>query len=394
MMTTKPTSAGWLADFQIEPLSPAFVNPYRPGTSFRDNQRYAVVVGMGGVQPPPEAVTPGCSLDGFNVHVNFLDASMRHTGLSWDGAPDVPPWFPDHEEGANTAGAVLFRRYLSIPSATTLEKPVAFLRDLSNGCAVPTAQALQTLGVVTQSRSTYVTWVHREQEDAHWYYVNQVLPRLCYGLDVGNMLLWLRGAEYLPGSNPDAAYLSAKFQLTGPQPWFMRIRLRLPVMPSIPCSTGCSLNGTEELRYWSLSFQNKNFTLASLSDRDLVTDAEGFATLIVGLGSPPPEWVTPANGYTYFDLSQIPDYLLISALNIRSILPSANFQCVSHVLGFRTGEYDSLGGLMGEYAPTVDFLLADEIPPQTEPLREASMCGVLPPELPVPCTTFYQPPAP
>jgi len=101
----------WLSDYRIEPLTPGFVNPFRPGVAFVGRQLYAVVVGMGGVQPPPEAIAPGCRLDAFNVHVNYLDASMRHTGLNWDGDPRIPAWFPDHEEGAT-------RQELSSSAAT------------------------------------------------------------------------------------------------------------------------------------------------------------------------------------------------------------------------------------------------------------------------------------
>jgi len=380
----------WLTDYQIVPMSPSFVNPYQPGVAFVPDQRYAVVVGLGGVQPLPDAVTPGCRLDMFNVHVNSLDASMRHTGLSWDGDPGIPAWFPPHETGANTAGAILFRRYLYQSAASPLAKPIALLRDLTTGCAVPATEATQVLQQVTADRRIYTTWVHRDQEDAHWYYVNQVLPRMCYGVDPDSYLLWLRGAEYLPGTNPDAVYLAGQFKLpvAPPPDWFMRIRLRLPRMPQIPC-LGCTLDGTEELRYWSVSFQNKNFTIASFSDRDVVVDAEGFATIIIGLGTPAPSHLTPENGYTYFDLTQYTDWNKVTALNIRSILRSPGFRCSSGELSPRTGEYNSLGGFMGEYSPAVDFLTSTQIPPVAEPYRRPDSCEQTPPEAPVPCTAFY-----
>ena len=153
-------------------------------------------------------------------------------------------------------------------------------------------------------------------------------------------------------------------------------------------------SGNEELRYWSLNFQNKDTTLAGLNDLDLVTDAEGFVTIIIGFGTPPPEWVTPANGYTYFDMAQVPDHTLMTDLNIRTILPAPSFHCGVQSIGYRTGEYTSLGGFMGEYAPTVDFLSGNQIPQHAEPLREVNACGILPPEPPVLCTTFYPPPSP
>jgi hypothetical protein len=103
-------------------------------------------------------------------------------------------------------------------------------------------------------------------------------------------------------------------------------------MPSIPCS-GCVLTGLEDLRYFSLSFIDiDKRTLASLGEFELVRDPGGYVTVIAGFGAAPPSQVTPANYYTYIDLSSISGFARFAMLGVRTIIPSTTFKCSAYAV--------------------------------------------------------------
>jgi hypothetical protein len=64
-------------------------------------------------------------------------------------------------------------------------------------------------------------------------------------------------------------------------------------------------------------------TLASVADNAFTKNPNGYVTLIVGTGTTIPSWITPANGYTFFDLTAISGYQNLNSLNLRNILPAA-----------------------------------------------------------------------
>jgi len=408
---------GVLIDGQLVPLTATTINPFQPHMPFQDYQYYAAAVSLGGTLPPPGNVTPGCDVDTMNVHANQLDASLLHKttgtypntfppGMTWTGDPRVPDGFPPHETGANQAGAMMFRSYLDQPVSSPLSIPVVFVRDLTTGCAVPAAQAVQQ-GTITTDRNVYESsMVHSQQVNAHYNYADSILPKTCYTLNPADAFVWLRGPYYVSGTSPDTAYMGARLPSLKPAPGdvFMRLRFQLPVMPKIPCSNGCSLTGSEQLRYWSLSVESTTTpkqtmigagtTLASLSDLDMVTDENGFVTLIVGLGTAPPSWVTRQNGFTYFDLSQIANWQTATFFQVRNIVPSAGFSCAANAIDYLTSESNSLGGFMGNYGLFVDYLSSAEIPKTPGPYPRNNSCGLAPPETPGVCSSLTAQPLP
>jgi hypothetical protein len=237
-------------------------------------------------------------------------------------------------------------------------------------------------------------WNDADQARAHEKYASKIQPKLCYEMVTDNALLWERGAEYVPGINPNAAYLKAdlssdvKRQLGNLlKDSVLRIRMRLPVTPVTPCA-GCSLSGSEQLRYWSMSFMNGGKTIVSLSDEAVVKDANGYATFVISVGGKQPVNATPANGYTYINISAFAGAQLES-INIRSMLPASGFLCQPGVIPFLTTEDNPLGGFMGEYAPTADLVSGASLPGYAAPFVQPNACGVAPVTPPQNCSAFY-----
>ncbi|MGA2579240.1 MAG: hypothetical protein ABSH24_24780 [Bryobacteraceae bacterium] len=387
---THGAPAGSILDANIVPLTSAYINPYQPGTDFVAGQKYAASIGFEGT---PGVIEKGCTTNGFNVEVNGLDATLRHAGMDWNSDSNVfaaEPGFALHivdtpqHTNPNTAGAVMIRDYLNITPASYAATPHFILRDVASGCAYPAAYALNVLQVVANSAATGNAWLDSTQADLHRVYEKQLLPRLCYATDTRQVPAWNRGTEYLPGADPDGTYMNATFPAGVPQNLategrVMRIRYRIPTTPPTPCTDGCSRSGNEELRYLSLSFEDVDGnTLASVADNAFTENPNGYVTLIAGTGTAIPSWITPANGYTFLDLTAISGYQNLNSLNLRNILQAATFNCSGAAVPYRTNEYTPAGGLMGEYLPVVDYPTAASLPQVAAPLVQADSCGVFP----------------
>lgn len=392
-------TTGWFSDARIKPLSQDYRNPYLPGELFQEDQLYALTIDLGGTEPPRNHIAPGCGMGSLNFRANVIDATKRHPGISWNGVEGLPPKLPPHDDlGPNSAGDIAVREGLrqADGGALQLSIPIVLVRDLSTGCAVPVNQVVNDSSepptpdqILTRSLDAGSSWMDTAQITAHNTYRDRLTPRMVYEVNAAAQSLWFRSDQYIPTSNPDTAYLLTKVSaaqvqwLTG-QHGFMRIRFRLPVTPSLPCA-GCTLNRSQELRYWSLSFLNADrITLATLADSRLVKDPEGYVTVVVGFGSPPPSYVTATNGYTYLDLSTIPGYAGLSLLDLRTTFPDPGFKCSVYAVAYDTTEDNSVGGFMGEYAPVVDLVSGSSLPVVAEPLQHPNSCGIVPPEAPVP----------
>jgi hypothetical protein len=134
------------------------------------------------------------------------------------------------------------------------------------------------------------------------------------------------------------------------------------------------------MRYTSVSFAAPNgLTLASVADSSFTLDPNGYVTLIVGTGATIPSWITPANGYTFLDLTAINNYQGLDLMSMRNILPANNFNCSAEILPYRTLEYTPNGGLMDEYVPLVDYPVALSLPPTAGEVTPSNSCGIFPP---------------
>jgi hypothetical protein len=383
-------TAGSILDVNIVPLTSAYINPYQPGTAFVDGQKYAASIGFEGT---PGTLEAGCTMNGFNVEVNSMDGTQRHTGMDWNSDPNVfraEPDFTPHivdtpqHTNPNTAGVVMIRNYLDITPNSYETTPHFILRDVASGCAYPAAYALNTLQVVANNSTTGSAWLDSTQSDLHRVYENKLLPRLCFATDMRQVPAWTRGTEYVPGALPDGTYTTATVPAGLPQNLVaegkvMRIRYRIPTTPPTPCTNGCSRSGNEELRYLSLSFEAADeITLASLADSAFTQDPNGYVTLIVGTGTTIPSWITAANGYTFLDLTALSGYQNLNSLKLRNILPAATFDCSGAAVPYRMNEYTPAGGLMGEYLPVVDHPTAASLPQVAAPLVQADSCGIFP----------------
>jgi hypothetical protein len=381
-----------LTDMNFKPLTSSDINPFSGRTSFRPGQRYAMAVNLGGKQVTNPGA--GCSLGSYAVYPNQIAGTGRHLGMSWNGDPNVPRSFPQHKDVPSNAGSIIIRRYLEDSSENVTAK--LLVRDVTTGCAVPAQQARDV--IVTLDSNLYHRWKDVDQADTHLKYSTSVQVPMCYSAEPDNALLWVRNPEYIPGINTDAAYLSAAVpsnvirDISGLVPKkFLRIRTRLPSTPAYPCPS-CAFTGSEQLRYFSLSFMNGATALISLSDRDFVRDAQGYITLIVGAGAQPPSFVTAANGYTYLDLSKFKNYRSLNALNIRSILPSGTFSCAVNRIPYLTAQYDSAGGYMGEYAPMADLVDGSSLSNPAPPLVRPETCSLQQVPGETDCSVFYPQP--
>jgi hypothetical protein len=395
-------------DANIVPLTPQYINPYRPGVAFVPGQQFAVPIGFGGT---PGNLETGCKMNGYNVDVNGLDGTQRHPGMDWNsdaGLFQAHPNFPLHvvdtpqHTNPNTAGGVMIRAYLDVTQMSYQTNPHIIVRDVASGCAYPAAYALNTLQIVTPSLNTARPWLDQSQIQAHHYYDTDFLPKLCYGHGVSpNSLTWRRMPQYTPGSASTSAYIVASVPSGLPATLaaageVMRIRVRVPATPPTPCTNGCSRSGVEQMRYASLSFVvSGGIPIASLADSAFTKDPNGYATLIVGTGATIPSWIAPANGYTFLDLTSLTNYQQLSLLDLRHITPAGGFDCAGQFVPYRTVASTPTGSLMGDYMPVVDYPSAASLPQKASPLVGPNGCAVFPvgdPGIAPNCGVFPSPP--
>ncbi len=362
-----------MIDTQILPLNGSMFNPFLTSAPYQANQQYGLTIGFGGGGLGP--ITAGCNTSDTTIDQNFLDASQIHPGITWNGYPGLPQGFPVHQTGANDAGAVIVRSYYDL---LTEPPTVMIVRQLSNGCALPLKDAKNIITTL----SSGADWSNSSQIESHLEFANQIMPVECYQADPQNQVVWVRSADYVPGDNGSAGYLYfpvpttvVNAMITGKE--FMRMRFQLPALPNTPCPAGgCGLTGLEQLRYASISFENdKTTTYASIMDANMVQDAFGNVTIIIGMGTPPPSYVTAQNGYTYVDLSQAQGYKGLANVALRNILPNPTFNCSSENVPIFTSEFNPAGGYMGNYVPTVDFPTPSEIPTTPVPMNRSNTCA-------------------
>jgi hypothetical protein len=388
---THSALSGSILDTSIVPLTDQYINPYLPGVTYIPGQQYAVPINFGGT---PGQQQTGCMMNGFNVSVNGLDATQRHQGMDWNSDVDLfqlYPTFLDHavdtpqHTNPNTAGVLMLRAYMDDTPVNEANNPHVIVRDVASGCAYPAQYAVDTLQIVTNNPANGSQWMDHSQFESHHEYETSYLPKFCNADPAPpDVFQWTRQPEYVPATNPNAAYITAPVPAGLPATLaaagqVMRIRMRIPATPPTPCPDGCARTGTEQMRYMSLSFSAPSgHTLASLADSAFTQDKNGFATLIVGTGAVIPAWVTAANGYTFLDLTTLADYQELSLLSVRHIIPSAGFTCAGQFVPYRTTVDTPAGSLLGDHTPVVDYPVAASLPQQAAPLSVTAACGTYP----------------
>lgn len=380
-----------ILDTNIVPLTSQYVNPFQPGVPFVSGQQFAVPITFGGTTGTLE---PGCTMNQYNVTMNNLDGSVRHPGMDWNSDAGFFQAFPNFDfhnvdtarhQNPNTAGVVMVRVYVDGTPLSYATNPHIIVRDVASGCAYPAAYAQDTLGIVTNVGNKGRVWMDQKQAADHQTYDEKYLPQLCYGPGpIQNQLQWTRVEEYVAWTNPDAAYISAPVPKGLPQTLaatgeVLRIRVRVPVTPPTPCTNGCARTGNEQMRYMSLSFRNPDGTVfATLDDAAFTTDANGYATLIVGTGAAIPSWITPQNGYTYLDLTASSNYQDLSQITMRHMIPGPGFTCGGQVVPYRMSPATPAGGLMSDYQPVADYPVAALLPQVAVPLVGPGACDTFP----------------
>jgi hypothetical protein len=379
-----------ILDTNIVPLTSQSINPYLPGVTFMDGQKYAVPINFGGT---PGSLETGCMMSAYNVDVNALDATQRHPGMDWNSDAaffQTHATFINHvvdtpqHTNPNTGGVLMMRAYLNDTVASYDTNPHIIVRDVASGCAYPAAYALATLGILAANSETGHAWIDQTQGQGHHTYETSYLPKLCNAPpDPLNSLRWSREPDYIPVTNPDAGYVVAPVPAGLPATLaaageVMRIRVRIPSTPPTPCTNGCVRTGNEQMRYMSLSFMDGTSTMASIQDGAFTKDPQGYATLIVGTGANIPAWINAANGYTVLDLTALPNYQLLSLLALRHIIPNTGFECAAKYVPYRTSVDTPAGSLLGDYTPVVDYPLASSLPAQASALVGPSACGLFP----------------
>jgi len=380
-----------ILDTDIVPLTSRYLNPYLPGVAYVPGQKYAVPINLGGT---PGNLETGCQMNGYNVSVNGLDGTQRHPGMDWNSDAGLFQQYPNFMNHAvdtpqhtnpNDAGLIMVRAYLDASTSDSSTSPFVIVRDVASGCAYPAAYAFSNLQIVTDTNAAGTPWLDQSQFNGHHVYETTYLPSLCNADPAApEEVRWSRPPEYIPVTNPNAAYLTAALPSGLPASLaaakkVMRIRVRIPATPPTPCTNGCWRSGNEQMRYMSLSFLSPGgSTMASLADTAFTKNANGYATLIVGTGAAIPKWITPANGYTYLDLTKLPGYQQLSLLDLRHIIPAGNFNCAAQFVPYRTSVDTPAGSLLGDYTPVVDYPAAASLPQTAAPLTGPNACRTFP----------------
>ncbi|MEG6584749.1 hypothetical protein [Dendrosporobacter sp. 1207_IL3150] len=113
------------------------------------------------------------------------------------------------------------------------------------------------------------------------------------------------------------------------------------------------ISGTENMRYWGLSFGTllNQTTHYSIADYE-VTTLDNIAKVVVSFGASRPSFVTPENGFTWIDLSGLNPDLLIYRNSL-----SGGFPFTSSGLP----ESSPVGHSLGSYLPIGKYLPAKAI---------------------------------
>jgi hypothetical protein len=119
-------------------------------------------------------------------------------------------------------------------------------------------------------------------------------------------------------------------------------------------------------------------TIASLADSAFTQDPNGNVTLIVGTGTTIPSWITPANGYTYLNLSAIANYQQLNLLDLRQVIPISGFNCAGQFVPYRTTAATPAGDVMGAYMPVIDYPAGASLPQVAAPLGGPTACDIFP----------------
>jgi hypothetical protein len=372
-------------DQNILPLNSTMYDPFLVGAVWQPGLQYGITIGFGStVTSTP---TAGCSASDTTIDQNFLDASQIHQGLSWNNFPGISQYnLPAHQSGANNAGILMVRKYV-IASPTSPETII--VRSTATGCAIPASQAL-SMGILVANKSLSWPLLAQQQITAHQNFSNGVEQLECYKSDPTNIKQWFRSVDYVPlaseGSALDANLTTTNIQQITSGQEFIRLRFPAPTTPTTPCASGCALTGNEDLRYYSISFLGGSIgyglsTLTSLGDSSFLQDPNGNVTLLINIipGATPPSFVTSSNFYNYLDLTQVPNYQNFSRIEIRHLLPNINFNCsIASIANFYM-EYNSEGGYMGQYVPTIDFPTALELAaPAPPPPTRLNTCPATP----------------
>ena len=397
-----------LTDEDIVPLTAHDINPLRPNVPYVSGQNYAVPINLGGTPGTPE---PGCQMNGYNVNQNALDGTLRHAFVNWNLYPGFfsaypPNTIPQHvvdtpaHSNPNGSGTIMIRNYLNLTAMTGDHSPHVIVRDVATGCAYP-ASMVRSMGIVTTNAGKGNSWLDQAQVQNHDLYAHWQPTNCWINLPPSQSeIQWRRGDEYTLYNNPDAPYLSAYTpaglaQTLASANEYLRLRFQVPTTPPTPCTNGCVRSGNEQARYTSVSFQTPGgATLASLPDRcpvnspnpctPLVQDPHGFVTLIAGTGLPQPPQATAANGYTWVDLTQstTANYEKLNEIALRGILPASAFNCGANMIPYKNGEAtmidsgtNAVAGLMGLYAPVIDYPTLSEIGPTATEITGPATCA-------------------
>jgi hypothetical protein len=371
---------GKLDDYEIQPYVSSG-NPWHVGgPAGAEDILYAVTVRIG--TPGAPAPASQCQTP-VSVHENVLDATVRHTATSFyssaqSGYTTFVPSFGTitHEDAPTTSGMfLLIRSYMRASplgsSAVDLRKPLVWVRAASTGCPARLAPAGESLPA--SSWFTLSSVLHLDQAYGHVQHELDLGLTAPYGQDPRGDVGWTGREEYTAGGAV-GRYLSTLApldpSLLNSQGRVMRLQFRKPAMPCAP--NPCSLTGSEQLRYWSITFEDSiGRSLGTLSDASLLPNAEGYVTLVVSFGSTLPAHVTSANGYTVLTAS-LPS---ASRLVMRNYLPAPTFGCSTQSVPPRTSEYHVNGGYMGEYTPVITFPLASSLPATAQAVNMNEPCG-------------------
>ena len=444
-------------------------NPFLPGTPLQQNDYYLVPVGLGTIPSATSITTAGCGITPSETD-NLMDATQRHLSVDWNTDYLYAPYVgaagahmvdtPSHSN-PNTAGAAIVRFYQPLDPPCTnpsmcpspVVPPVyAAFRDTVTGCPIQMstingannnilytgtdANAAAAYAFSGVDPSPAANWLDTAEETSHNTYSNST-PDSCYSdptnSSTPNLVAWTRSPEWVFLPAPDDAYIGGAISMadlnhlasgtcpgsTQTGPCAILLQFQLPTMPDTPCNANgngtypCSLTGSEQLRYLSLSFgYNLSSTpyvddpdglnqaaatgpvsLISLSDAAFATSSSGgykYVNLLVNVDpssnaealfnsfvnnhSPVTAFqgVTPrsngsaytvqqlGNGYTAVDLTTLPNfggwysgspasYQESLLLNIRNTLPGSTFTESGLAVPFSTTQY--LGGGLGIMGP-------------------------------------------
>ncbi|WP_093054206.1 hypothetical protein [Salipaludibacillus aurantiacus] len=273
---------------------PGSTNPFLPGANWgAQNRNYTLKVRF--TNPPEES----------NHFVPGAGNNVIYAGTLENGEPNRP------------GGLIILRVYVpSIGYDKTGGVDLPFItycpakkgkRHLSSSYAEKQEGYYHSEGFFDISQQNNHDWDHKDLDDEDDFnFINsKVRKNKKKGYKHSCDLTWRRFKPEFAQPEGNTVYTISN-RIDRDPGKLLLIRWKAPTFPDTYHNIGIA--GNEDMQYWSMNFITPIglLGLSTISDYQTIIDKKGYVNLVISFGAQRPSGVTPENGFTWVDASQLP----------------------------------------------------------------------------------------